>query len=154
MRERVGQPAGCDESVRCAYDEYPASAARRVPPFASRLDGPLADRKSKPPPCVCKERRHKDGAPSRVEMSERVGQPPILGFFFPCADTICAMNDAQPCKCGHPFASHTRDIHDTGGMKTDFPISPKSEVDIFSGGEAGKSGCTECPCRQWRPANY
>ncbi|SPE41146.1 hypothetical protein SBA7_150005 [Candidatus Sulfotelmatobacter sp. SbA7] len=26
--------------------------------------------------CVCKERRHKDGAPSGVEMSERVGQPP------------------------------------------------------------------------------
>jgi hypothetical protein len=25
--------------------------------------GILADRKSKPPPCVCKERRHKDGAP-------------------------------------------------------------------------------------------
>jgi hypothetical protein len=32
--------------------------------------------KSKPPPCVCKERRHKDGAPSRIEMEEGVGQPP------------------------------------------------------------------------------
>src|ERR1019366_7329660 len=34
---------------------------------------PGGDRKSKSPPCVCKERRHKDGAPSRVEMRERVG---------------------------------------------------------------------------------
>ena len=30
-----------------------------------------------PPPCVCTERRRKDGAPSRFEMSERVDQPLI-----------------------------------------------------------------------------
>lgn len=34
------------------------------------------DRKSESPPCVCEERRHKNGAPSGIEMSERVGQPP------------------------------------------------------------------------------
>jgi hypothetical protein len=32
------------------------------------------DRKSKSPPC--RRRRDKDGAPSGVEMRERVGQPP------------------------------------------------------------------------------
>jgi len=35
-------------------------------------------RKSKSPPCVCKERRHKDGAPAGVnKMSDRVGQPRV-----------------------------------------------------------------------------
>jgi hypothetical protein len=33
---------------------------------------------SKSPPCVCEERRHKDGAPSGVEMRKRVGQPPVM----------------------------------------------------------------------------
>ena len=44
--------------------------------------------RSKSPPC--RERRDKDGAPSGVEMSERVGQPP--------ADPIC-----QPCVCSDGY---------------------------------------------------
>ena len=42
--------------------------------------GHPAFRKSKSPPC--RRKRDKDGAPSRVEMSERVGQPPcsLLGY--------------------------------------------------------------------------
>jgi hypothetical protein len=68
------------------------------------------------------------------------------------------MNEAnqQPCKCGHPFAKHTKDILDNGGMKTDFPASSPKSGDVFSGDEIGKSGCTEagCRCRQWRPANW
>jgi hypothetical protein len=61
----------------------------------------------------------------------------------------------QPCKtCGHPFAKHTRDIHDTGGMKTDYPSSSDRGFDFQSGREAGTSGCTECPCKQWISPSY
>lgn len=65
------------------------------------------------------------------------------------------MNDAKdPCKCGHPFSSHTRDVREGGAMRIDFPTSGGTKGDIFSGGAEGESGCTECPCRQWKPANY
>jgi hypothetical protein len=63
------------------------------------------------------------------------------------------MNDADdPCKCGHPFASHTRDVVDNDEMKTEYPVPPRG-ADKFSGGEVGKSGCSECSCRQWMPAD-
>jgi hypothetical protein len=67
---------------------------------------------------------------------------------------VTVMNDTDnPCKCGHPFASHTRDVIDTDAMKADYPVPPRG-LDIFSGGEVGKSGCTECSCRQWMPADH
>ena len=42
------------------------------------------DRKSKSPPC--RRKRDKDGAPSGVEMSERVGQPREKGRNPGCFD--------------------------------------------------------------------
>ena len=48
-------------------------------------DGKRArDGKSKAPPCVCTERRHKDGAPSEVRMAERVVRPvyPVISLLL------------------------------------------------------------------------
>ena len=68
--------------------------------------------------------------------------------------SVMVMNETDnPCKCGHTFASHNRDVIDNDEMKTEYPVPPRG-TDIFSGGEVGKSGCSECSCRQWKPANY
>jgi len=58
------------------------------------------------------------------------------------------------CKCGHPFSSHTRDIHESGAMKVDDALLPDKKYDIFSDRPAGESGCTECDCSQWKPAAW
>ncbi|SRR5229473_4758078 len=60
----------------------------------------------------------------------------------------------NPCKCGHPFSSHTRHIHETDTMKVDDALLGQKEYDIFSDRPAGESGCTECDCSQWKPAGY
>jgi hypothetical protein len=45
------------------------------------------------------------------------------------------MSDAaNPCKCGHAFTSHTRDVRESGAMRIDFPTSGGTKGDIFSGG--------------------
>lgn len=65
------------------------------------------------------------------------------------------MSEAKhPCKCGHPFSSHTRDVREAGGMRVDDALLGKKRSDIFSDKPEGESGCTECSCRQWKPANY
>ena len=58
------------------------------------------------------------------------------------------------CKCGHSFSSHTRDIHATGAMKVDGALLSEKKYDIFTDRPAGESGCTECECSQWKPAEY
>jgi hypothetical protein len=58
----------------------------------------------------------------------------------------------DPCKCGHPFSSHTRHIHETDTMKVDDALLGEKVYDIFSDRPAGESGCTECACSQWKPA--
>lgn len=71
------------------------------------------------------------------------------------AEAAANMEKAKdPCKCGHPFSSHTRDIHETGAMKVDEALLPEKKYDIFSNRPAGESGCTECECSQWKPAAY
>lgn len=71
------------------------------------------------------------------------------------AEKAANMEKAKdPCKCGHPFSSHTRDIHETGAMKVDDALLSKKEYDIFSDKPAGESGCTECACPKWKPAEY
>ncbi len=63
----------------------------------------------------------------------------------------------QPCgKCGHSFASHTRDVREedrrkAGILSGDPALSPPKPHDIYSDKPAGESGCTECPCRRWEP---
>lgn len=71
------------------------------------------------------------------------------------AEAAANMEKAKdPCKCGHPFDSHTRDIHDTGAMKVDEALLPPKRYDILSDKPAGEAGCTECPCSRWTPASY
>jgi hypothetical protein len=65
------------------------------------------------------------------------------------------MSDASnPCKCGHAFTSHTRNIRETDTMRVDDALLPEKEYDILSDQPAGESGCTECSCVRWMPANY
>jgi hypothetical protein len=71
------------------------------------------------------------------------------------AEAAANMEKAKDaCKCGHPFSSHTRDIHETGTTKVDEALLPEKKYDIFSDRPAGESGCTECECSQWKPAGY
>jgi len=65
------------------------------------------------------------------------------------------MNEGkQICKCGHPFSSHTKDVHETDTMRVDDALLEKKRPDIFSGKPEGESGCIECSCRQWKPTSY
>lgn len=65
----------------------------------------------------------------------------------------------EPCgKCGHPLASHTRDVREearrkAGIMSVDPALLPLKPVDIYSGKNAGESGCTECSCPRWEPVS-
>jgi hypothetical protein len=48
------------------------------------------------------------------------------------------MNDAKdPCKCGHPFSLHTRNIRETDTMRVDDALLPEKEYDILSDKPAG-----------------
>ena len=58
------------------------------------------------------------------------------------------------CKCGHRFSSHTKDVREANTMRADDALPGKKSGDIFSGKAVGESGCSECSCRQWKPANY
>jgi hypothetical protein len=58
----------------------------------------------------------------------------------------------DPCKCGHPFSSHTRDIRETSGMRADDALLGPKGYDINTDRPVGESGCTECTCRQWERA--
>jgi len=58
------------------------------------------------------------------------------------------------CKCGHPFSSHTRDVREADATRVDDALLGKKQHDIFSDKPVGESGCSECSCRQWKPANY
>jgi hypothetical protein len=60
----------------------------------------------------------------------------------------------EPCKCGHPFSSHARNIHETDTMKVDEALLSGKGYDIFSDRKAGESACTECDCNRWTPASY
>lgn len=65
------------------------------------------------------------------------------------------MNEGKElCKCGHPLSLHTRDVHEADTMRADEALLGKKRGDIFSDKPEGESGCTECPCRQWKPASY
>jgi hypothetical protein len=57
------------------------------------------------------------------------------------------------CKCGHPLSVHTRNVNGDA-MRTDFPSGQEPKGDIFSDKPLGESGCSDCPCRQWKPLNY
>jgi hypothetical protein len=71
------------------------------------------------------------------------------------AETAANLGKAKdPCKCGHLFSSHTRNIHATSAMTADEALLSKKPYDIFSDKSAGESGCSECECPQWKPAAY
>jgi hypothetical protein len=58
-------------------------------------------------------------------------------------------------QCGHAFSSHIRNVFETPGtMRVDDALMGKKKRDIFSDRPAGESGCTECACRQWKPAGF
>ena len=40
------------------------------------------------------------------------------------------MEQTDTCKCGHPFASHTRNIRETGAMRADDALLPPKQYDI------------------------
>jgi hypothetical protein len=61
---------------------------------------------------------------------------------------------SEQCKCGHLFSNHTRDVGEAGAMKVDDALLGQKRGDIFSGNAEGESSCTECDCRQWKPAHY
>ena len=84
---------------------------------------------------------------------EAVQDEEDLRFFRRCFDDRDKLA-ASSCKCGHPFSSHSRKIHETGSMKVDDALLGAKMYDIFSDRPAGESGCTECSCAQWQPANY
>src|SRR5271157_445573 len=99
MRDTFVESHPCAKNAQGWGTRPPSKVKRGWVGQPPRTDGSRGGyRKSKSPPCVCKGRRHKDGAPSGVEMNERVGQPPIcfpfkvvhpadslrtLYFFFP-----------------------------------------------------------------------
>jgi hypothetical protein len=60
----------------------------------------------------------------------------------------------ERCRCGHSLSLHTRDVSEADAIRVDDALLGKKRGDIFSGGADGESGCTECSCRQWRPAGY
>ncbi len=65
------------------------------------------------------------------------------------------MSEAKaPCKCGHALSSHTRNAREADTMRVDDALLGRKRGDIFSDKPVGESGCTECSCRQWIPANY
>jgi hypothetical protein len=63
------------------------------------------------------------------------------------------MNDDPNCKnCGHPFSSHNRHVHEADTLKVDPALlGKKSNIDIKTDRPAGESGCSKCPCSEWRP---
>ncbi len=70
------------------------------------------------------------------------------------AEASANMEKAKgPCKCGHPFSSHAKNIHETGTMKVDEALLRGKGYDIFSDRKAGESGCSECACNRWIPAS-
>jgi len=65
------------------------------------------------------------------------------------------MNEDLKCgQCGHPFSAHTRDVLDMGTVRADGALLSQKPGDIFSSKRAGESGCTACPCGQWKPVGY
>src|SRR5271157_518154 len=88
MRDTFVESHPCAKNAQGWGTRPPSKVKRGWVGQPPRTDGSRGGyRKSKSPPCVFKERRHKDGAPSGVEMNERVGHPPdflrALYFFFP-----------------------------------------------------------------------
>ena len=73
---------------------------------------------------------------------------------FDNRDRTIADRATNPCKCGHPYTSHTKDVRESDTTRVDDALLPKKRYDIFSDRPAGESGCTECSCRQWMPAAY
>ena len=60
----------------------------------------------------------------------------------------------RQCICGHPFASHTRDIRESGNVRTvDEALLPPKPYDITTDRPAGQSGCTECECPHFKPVS-
>jgi hypothetical protein len=60
----------------------------------------------------------------------------------------------EQCQCGHSFSSHDRNVYRANTMSVDDALVPPRGYDIFSDKPAGESGCTECACRQYKPAGY
>jgi hypothetical protein len=57
-------------------------------------------------------------------------------------------------KCKHPLASHTKHTRrKVGTMTVDPALLPPKPYDIRTDRPAGESGCTECDCPAWEPAN-
>lgn len=60
----------------------------------------------------------------------------------------------EQCQCSHSVSSHNRAVRETNTMRVDDALLPPRGYDIFSDKPAGESGCTECSCRQYKPAGY
>ena len=76
-----------------------------------------------------------------------------LGVFQKCFDDRDKLA-VERCGCGHSLSLHTRNVREANAMRVDDALVGQKRGDIFSGGTGGESGCTECACRQWKPANY
>jgi len=61
---------------------------------------------------------------------------------------------AEMCGCGHTFSVHTRNVLETDSARADDALRPQRGYDIFSDKAVGESGCSECSCRQYKPAGY
>ncbi len=86
---------------------------------------------------------------------EIVKDPDDLRGFQKCFDDRDKLA-AEACgQCGHTFSSHTRDAHEADSTRVDDALLDKNKgYDIFSDRPVGKSGCTECSCRQYKPAGF
>jgi hypothetical protein len=60
----------------------------------------------------------------------------------------------EQCQCGHSFSFHDKGVSAANTMRVDDALLPPRGYDIFSDKPAGESGCSECSCRQYKPAGY
>src|SRR5271157_5644362 len=77
---------------------------------ARTVGGCGGDRKSKPPPCVCKERRHKSGAPSGMKCEKGWVSRPLLGIW----KVLLLWRIKEGCRaalCGEERTRNLRSFH-------------------------------------------
>jgi hypothetical protein len=58
----------------------------------------------------------------------------------------------EQCQCGHSLSFHNKDFRGANTMRADDALLQPRGYDNFSDEPAGQSGCTECSCRQYKPA--
>jgi hypothetical protein len=88
-----------------------------------------------------------------LERWEIITDPDNLRGFQKCFDDRDKLALEQ-CHCGHSLSFHNRNVSAANSMTVDDALLPSRGYDVFSDKPVGESGCTECSCRQYKPAGY